>query len=312
MPATANIFFLSASSWTTPATLIVGVNQSVLVQSHPGLQILELYFSTTDQSPVSQVPALLNVGLINPPPPAIQSVVSAASYQPTISPGEVISIFGANLAPPRGATAYGITGMYPTTLGDGTVTGDTTITFNGVAAPLVYVSPGQVNAIVPNEVAGQSAVNVVVTRYSLATAPFTVALTNTSPGIYTATQTGSGQGAILNFNFTQGYTYNGADNPAPQGSVIEFFATGTGVWNPAVPDGGINLLATKFSAQPVSLTIGGQPAAIYYAGSAPYEVWGTLQVIAYIPSGIGSGPQPVVLTIGQSDNSKQAVTVAVQ
>jgi hypothetical protein len=129
VPATANIFFLSASSWTTPATLIVGVNQSVLAQSHPGLQFIELYFSTTDQSPVSQVPVLLNVGLINPPPPTIQSIVSAASYQPTISPGEFVSIFGANLAPPRGSTAYGITGAYPTTLGDGTITGDTTVTF---------------------------------------------------------------------------------------------------------------------------------------------------------------------------------------
>ena len=108
------------------------------------------------------------------------------------------------------------------------------------------------------------------------------------------------------------YTYNGTGNPAPQGSVIEFFATGMGVWSPAVPDGTINLVATKFSAQPVSLTIGGKAATIYYAGSAPYEVWGTLQVIAYIPSGIGSGPQPLVLTIGQNDNSTQGVTVAVQ
>jgi uncharacterized protein (TIGR03437 family) len=85
-----------------------------------------------------------------------------------------------------------------------------------------------------------------------------------------------------------------------------------GVWNPAVPDGTINLVATKFSAQPLSLTIGGKPATIYYAGSAPYEVWGTLQVNALVPTGIGSGPQPVVLTVGQSDNTTQGVTVAVQ
>ena len=316
MPATANIFFLSASSWTTPATLFVGVNQSVLAQSRPGIQFLELYFSTTDQSPVSQVPVVLNVRLDAPPPPTIQSVVSAASYQPTISPGEFVSIFGANLAPPRGSTAYGITGAYPTTLGDGTISGDTTVTFNGIAAPLVYVSPGQINALVPYGVAGQSTVNVVVTRYSLTTAPFAVSITNSSPGIFTATENGSGQGAILNVpanpSDLTAYTYNGTGNPAPQGSVIEFFATGMGVWSPAVPDGTINLVATKFSAQPVSLTIGGKAATIYYAGSAPYEVWGTLQVIAYIPSGIGSGPQPLVLTIGQNDNSTQGVTVAVQ
>ncbi len=317
VPAAANIFFLSASSWTTPATLTVGVNQSALVQNHPGLQFIELYFSTTDQSPASEALVLLNVGLIAPPPPLIQSVLSTASYQPTISPGEIVSIFGANLAPPRGSTAYGITGTYPTTLGDGTVSGDTTVTFNGIAAPLLYVGPGQINATVPYEVAGQKTVNVVVTRYFLATAPFSIALTDTSPGIFTATQNGSGQGAILNVppntpNDLTAYTYNSAANPAPKGSVIEFFATGIGVWSPTVPDGGINLVATKFSAQPVSLTIGGKPATIYYAGSAPYEVWGTLQIIAYVPSGIGSGPQPLVITIGQNDNSKQDVTVAVE
>ncbi len=291
------------------------MNQSVLAQSHPGLQILELYFSTTDQSPISTVPALLNVGLINLLPPAIQSVVSAASYQRTISPGEFVSIFGANLAPPRGSTAYGITGAYPRHLGM-EQSAATPRSRSTASRRLVYVSPGQINALVPYGVAGQSTVNVVVTRYSLTTAPFAVSITNSSPGIFTATENGSGQGAILNVpanpSDLTAYTYNGTGSPAPQGSVIVLFATGMGVWNPAVPDGTINLVATKFSAQPVSLTIGGKLATIYYAGSAPYEVWGTLQVNALVPTGIGSGPQPVVLTVGQSDNTTQGVTVAVE
>jgi uncharacterized protein (TIGR03437 family) len=63
---------------------------------------------------------------------------------------------------------------------------------------------------------------------------------------------------------------------------------------------------------PVSLTIGGQPAKILYAGAAPFLVSGVLQVNAIVPEGIGSGPQPLVLRVGQSSNAQQQVTVAVQ
>jgi uncharacterized protein (TIGR03437 family) len=62
----------------------------------------------------------------------------------------------------------------------------------------------------------------------------------------------------------------------------------------------------------VSLTVGGQAANILYAGAAPGQVSGLMQVNAVVPNGIGSGAQPVVLTIGSNNNSQQGVTVAVQ
>ena len=93
------------------------------------------------------------------------------------------------------------------------------------------------------------------------------------------------------------------------------WGTGSGGWSQTPPDG---VIITNVSTPPyyvvafaVSLTIGGQPAKILYAGAAPNQV-SLLQVNAVVPSGIGSGPQPVVLTIGASDNAKQGVTVAVQ
>jgi uncharacterized protein (TIGR03437 family) len=45
---------------------------------------------------------------------------------------------------------------------------------------------------------------------------------------------------------------------------------------------------------------------------APYQVWGVFQVNAVVPAGIGAGPQPVVLTIGNNNNAAQQVTVAIQ
>ncbi len=77
-------------------------------------------------------------------------------------------------------------------------------------------------------------------------------------------------------------------------------------------DGGINLVATSFTAKPVSAMIGGQPATVYYAGSAPYQPWALIQLIINLPSGTPSGPQPLVLKIGDYDNSQQQVTVAIQ
>jgi len=65
-------------------------------------------------------------------------------------------------------------------------------------------------------------------------------------------------------------------------------------------------------AAPVSVTIGGQPATVLYAGAAPFLISGVVQVNAIVPQGIGSGPQPVVLTIGANSNAGQQVTVAVQ
>jgi uncharacterized protein (TIGR03437 family) len=62
----------------------------------------------------------------------------------------------------------------------------------------------------------------------------------------------------------------------------------------------------------VSVTIGGQAASsITYAGEAPDSVCGLIQINATLPSNLSAGPQPVVLTIGASTNTGQAITVAV-
>ncbi len=100
----------------------------------------------------------------------------------------------------------------------------------------------------------------------------------------------------------------------PQGSANSIFATGGGVFTQSFTpnqDGLISLGASGPLAAPVSLTIGVKPANVIYAGAAPYAVPGVIQVNATVPTGIGSGAQPVVLTIG-NNNASQQVTVAVK
>lgn len=147
--------------------------------------------------------------------------------------------------------------------------------------------------------------SVIVTHDSVASPAFSVPLMDTSPAIFT----------ILNDDPNANPT-NSADNSAAEGSLISIYATGGGLLSQPVQDGGIALLFAEppYSsvAAPLSVTIGGQPARISYAGVAPFAVNGMLQVNATIPHGIGSGPEAVVLTIGANNNASQQVTVAVK
>jgi len=197
-----------------------------------------------------------------------------------------------------------------------------TVTVNGVPAAILYASPTQINAVVPFATAGPQPAQVVVSRFSF-TANATVPVQATAPGVFTATGTGTGQGAILNYGdnwLPSGL--NGPGNPVNPGDAIVFWITGAGVWNPAVPDGLVALASTwsqnglrpayALAATPVSLTIGGKPATIFYIGTSAYMPWSALQVNALVPNDTPSGDQPLVITVGQNDNASQRVTVAIR
>ncbi len=304
-----NFVVVSPSIGVTPALLWVGLNRNVVPYLPAGTYQLNLQFDAPGCSPCGG--PLIILRLRSSGPPSITSVVNAASLQPGISPGAIVSFLGSRLGTPPILAQYDSTGLYPTALGT------TSVTFNGIAAPLLHVSTERIDAVVPYGVAGQRTVDVVISHNMQVSPAFSVPLLETSPGIFTAVGTGTGH-VILNANSTP----NSVDNPAAKGSAIQLFATGAGVWSQNPQDGRVvlsNILGSTSSGwellrplAPVSLTIGGQPAQILYAGPAPYEVSGKLQVNAAVPDGIGSGPQPVVLTIGNNSNSQQQVTVAVQ
>ncbi len=169
-----------------------------------------------------------------------------------------------------------------------------------------------INAIVPFSLAGQTSVQVAVQRFGRVSASVTVPLQDTAPAIFTSTQNGTGQGAMLQQATGGSFTYNGASNPAPGGTPLEIFATGQGLWTPPAQSD-LSIGASRFTTQPLSLSIGGQPAKILYSGTiGAYSNWSILQVNATVPTGLASGPQPVVLTIGGNDNSRQAVVMWVQ
>jgi len=308
--ATANSgLIVSPSSGTTPLEIHVGVDPNRVGNSFPGSGPRLLYFTTVDQTPPAITLVTVTVTLTTPDPPVIQSVVNAASLAPVVTPGAVVLIRGSSLGPNMSA-ALDLTGLYRTTLGN------TIVTFNGIPAPILSLGPTAIKAVAPYGIGGQAAAQVILTHYAKSSVAqvseaFSVPVADTSLGIFSRTPSGSGQADIQNCD-RNGCTPNSVDNPAPPGSIIVFFATGVAPWVGPGVDGSVAIVPRLYPPPGVGLSIGGQLTQILYAGVAPYQVWGMFQVNARIPENIGSGPQPVVLTVGQASNTSQQATVAVQ
>lgn len=190
------------------------------------------------------------------------------------------------------------------------------VLINGVAAPLFFVSPSQINFQFPWEALGQAQMTITVTASGLTSPPQTVAMTPLAPAIFSINQQGKGQGAILisasgEMAAPAGSVPGRAARPARRGEYISIYCTGLGaVSNP--PANGAAAAASLLSSTttPATVTIGGQPARVDFAGLAPGFV-GLYQVNAEVPTNAAAGDAvPVVISIGGA--SSNTVTIAVQ
>src|SRR5580700_1732021 len=157
---------------------------------------------------------------------------SFATGQP-VAPGSLVSIFGTNLASTSSAA---------TTVPLSTSLGGVKVTFNNIAAPLNYVSGGQINAQMPFELTGSSTAQVVVTNNGAVSAPQSLQVASIAPGIFAL---GGGQAVAYgntDYQFAApagsipGLTTHPAKIGDPQTLVI--LATGLGPVTPAIADGG--------------------------------------------------------------------------
>jgi len=296
---------VSPSSGTcnaTGVTLTVSANtQNLAAGSYSGTLTIS---STTSLTPVTVTVSLTIVAI---PTPVLTSVSNAASYQAGgVSPGENIVIFGTGVGPSPLVQVTQLTaaGKFPTTLGN------TQVLFDGIAAPIRYVSSNQTSVFVPYAIGGRTTTNIQVVYSGVASASVPYNVLSTVPGIYTQNSQGFGPGSILN----QDYGYNGPNNPAAKGSVVQIYMTGEGATSPPSTDGAIaNTSGNPLNKPilPVTATVAGQPAVVQYYGSAPGIIYGVMQVNITIPAGTPTGAQPVVVTVGSSASQAQ-VTVAVQ
>jgi uncharacterized protein (TIGR03437 family) len=179
----------------------------------------------------------------------------------------------------------------------------TQVLFGNVPAPILYAGANQINAVVPFELTPGQNVNVTITNNGSSSPPVAIPVTQAVPGIFLI---GATQAAVLN----QDLSINGPSNPAAPGSVVVVYATGGGVLSSPVADG--ELPTTLINVANTTLTVGGQPATIQFAGLAP-DFAGVLQINAVLPAGVIPGSAvPIVLSISGTDSSAEVATIAIQ
>lgn len=180
------------------------------------------------------------------------------------------------------------------------------VTVNGLATPLIYTSAGQAAAIVPYATA-QGMAEVAVS-YQGQTAAASVLIQAASPGVFTANASGRGQAAALN----QDGTLNSAAAPAHAGDIVVLYLTGEGQTMPAGVDGTLAAPPLPAPIASVMATVGGLLAQVKYAGGAPGEVAGLMQLNIQLPAGVSTGDAvPVMITIGTA-STQQGVTLAIR
>ena len=295
-------------SGSTPQNISVTVNPAGLAASATPYQgSISIVVPGATNSPLI-LPIALTVTPAPVMAPTVVAIQNAASSAPTsLAPGLNILIFGTNMGPAT-LTPFvvGANGTLSTTVAG------TQVTFDGIPAAIIYTRNTLVSVMVPYELAGRVSTALVVTYNGVASAPIQLRLVDSAPGIYTLTQTGSGQGAILN----QNGTVNGTGNAESVGNYIQIFGTGEGQTSPQGVNGLLlpSRLPLPAPILPVEVSIGGIPIApgdINYAGEAPGLISGVFQVNAKIPPGVGPGAVPVVVRVGGVP-SQANVTVSVR
>jgi uncharacterized protein (TIGR03437 family) len=198
-------------------------------------------------------------------PPIAGSLLNAASaVEGAIAPGEIITLHGVDLQ-------------------------NAQVLIDGEPVQLLYDSDGQINAIVPFELAFEAAATIQLAAGDNTTT-WSVPVISAAPGIFTLDGSGGGRAAVLNDD----NSVNGPSQPAARGSAIQIFATGIG------------------TETVVSVAIGGAIATVLYAGPAPLAVTGLAQINAIVPQNVSLGPAvPITLSVGTAQ-SPSGVTIAVQ
>jgi adhesin/invasin len=291
---------VSPGSGQTGGSVSVSVNPAGLSE---GIYNGAVLFTPTDNTINSvTVPVTLIVGCAQGGctlEPIILAVVNGASFHPGGAPGAIMTIFGLNLS----EAIYQAT-LYPLPI----TLGPTSVTVNGIVAPLFYASPTQINFQMPSGVP-PTGVSVVVnnaaeaSRYALkASQGHATPLTVVDPGLFV---TPDHRASALNGDLSM----HTALTPVPAGGYIILYMTGQGPVTPPVGDGeAAPASPLSIIDAPVQISIGGEMAQVTYQGLAPGYA-GLVQLNVIVPSGLTPGDQSVFITINGSPSNAGVITV---
>jgi len=247
----------------------------------------------------------LTGGRTSSPPPSVLSggVVSASAYGefPSAAPGSWIEIYGSNLAADsRPWQTSDFTGSNAPTMLDGT-----SVTIGGAPAFVEYTSPGQVNAQVPNVAAGTQPL--VVKTAAGSSVSYNLTIEPVDPGLLAPAsfKIGTLQYAVAfdgnNYVLPAGAISGLTSQPANPGDEIVLYGVGFGPVNPAIPEG--QIVEASNALPSFSISIGGAPATVKYAGLAPNYV-GLYQFNVVVPAIAANAAAPVTFTVNGAPNTQ--------
>jgi uncharacterized protein (TIGR03437 family) len=284
LPASQSTAWINPFASTGTASEAVVLTASAADLS-PGVYNATLLIQATDTVPqFLEVPVVFTVGASGA---SIGGVSNGASYKEAFAPGMILSAFGSGLAP---STQSASNVPLPLSLAG------VSATVNGVAAPLYFVSPGQINLQVPYETGAGTAVLGVNNNGQVASYSFPVSAA--APGVF------------VDWNNSEALVPFSTGKP---GDTLLAFITGEGMVAPALATGASPFLYTPLSLLPqpllpVAVTVGGMPAQIEFAGIPP-ALAGVTQINFVIPDNAPLGVQPVVVTVGGVASPAASVTV---
>ena len=254
---------------------------------------------------------LPSVAFAQTPSVAADGVLNAASFArgQVVARGSLISIFGTDLA-------SGLT--HASAIPLSTTLADVSVMFNGIPAPILFVSPGQINAQLPWETLGGGAnsgtATVVVRRGNATSPPRDVQIGPVSPGIFSA-EFGIGAAIAINTDGSLSAPENSIPGtrtrPARIGEVIVVLATGLGEVTPAGRSGNNSLDALRETINRPTVLIGGREAVVHFSGLTP-EFVGVYQLNIAVPEGVEPGDRiPIQFRVGGITTTDR-VTIAVR
>jgi uncharacterized protein (TIGR03437 family) len=286
---------IAKASVTTPSgTVNLSTNSGKIAYSEslPPAANLPVQVVMTGNVPVASVvklPATTVLPQVVKPGPVIVRVHPAASntFPLNVAPGEFVAIYGSNLS---ATVLQAISQPYPTQLGD------VQVLVNGIAVPIQYAGPNQINVIYAGPSSGLTQLTA---QNGSGRHTINLLVAPAVPAIFSLDGSGSGPAAALN-----GVTGKivGPGAPLHAADYVALYLTGLGLTT--ARDG------LDYAQIVPGVTIGGQNCPVTYAGRAP-TIGGVDQINCRIPGGITPGDSvPVIVT--SNGRSSNTVTLAIQ
>jgi uncharacterized protein (TIGR03437 family) len=221
-------------------------------------------------------------------PPNIDQVVSAADGSPALAPGGLISLYGQQLSP---ISLVSSEIPLPTALADSCLTVD------GLAVPVMFVSPNQINAQLPFEATG----NVTFTLFTPGgiSNNFNTVVYSAAPSVFMSGAAGPQTGLPTIVRANNNSQLVTASDPIQGDDTLVIYLTGLGVTSPQVADGAAAPISPlAYSVGVPTVTLGGVPLNVFYSGLTPTLV-GVYQINATVPKNVPQGLSvPLAISLG--------------